>query len=160
MYNKVAIGLGSNLGDSLAILEGAFESLQNTPKVQVVGGSSWYKTAPMGGPKQPDYLNACAVLNVEMTPEHLLATLMSIEQSFDRVREVRWGPRTLDLDILLYENKIIDMPHLQIPHPRILERAFVLVPLAEIASDWTEPVSGKTIGQLAKKLDTSKIIRY
>jgi len=156
---NVAIALGSNMGDTFTILAGAFKRLENTSGIQIIARSSWYKTAPIGEPEQSDYLNACAILQVAMSPEAVLAILMKIEQEFGRVRNVRWGPRTLDLDILLYENMIVDTPDLQIPHPRMVERAFVLIPLAEIAPLWIEPISGNTISQLVQKLDASQVIR-
>lgn len=152
-----AIALGSNLGDSLAILERAIETLAQTPAINLQFRSSWYQTAPLG-PPQPDYLNGCAVLAVQLAPEQLLDTLLDIEQQFGRVRRERWGPRTLDLDLLLYDDLILETPRLQLPHPRMAERAFVLVPLAEIAPDWIDPRSGKTISQLLGTVDRSGAI--
>lgn len=142
-----AIALGSNLGDSLVILKGALTALNQIPDITVTSCSSWYKTAPIG-PPQPDYLNGCALLDVRLTPQKLLQTLLDIEKQFGRVRRERWGPRNIDLDLILFEDFILDTPDLQIPHPRMRERAFVLVPLAEIAPHWIDPVSGKTIAQL------------
>ncbi|MBR8828696.1 MAG: 2-amino-4-hydroxy-6-hydroxymethyldihydropteridine diphosphokinase [Gomphosphaeria aponina SAG 52.96 = DSM 107014] len=158
MYNKCAIALGSNLGDSLLILENAVKMLRNTPGIMVESVSSWYQTAPVG-PPQPDYLNGCALLEVQLSPTDLLATLLTIEKQFGRVRRERFGPRTLDLDILLLANLILDTPNLQIPHPRMRERAFVLVPLAEIAPLWVEPVSGKAIASFLEGLDCSGVHR-
>ncbi|MEQ8464020.1 2-amino-4-hydroxy-6-hydroxymethyldihydropteridine diphosphokinase [Coleofasciculus sp. E1-EBD-02] len=151
-----AIALGSNLGDSRAILEAAIVMLAKTPGITVTSQSSWYRTAPIG-PPQPDYLNGCVILEVQLTPHDLLQTLLSIEKQFGRERRERWGPRTLDLDILLFDNLIIDTPTLQIPHPRMTERAFVLVPLAEIAPDWIEPKSGCAIAQLVQRVDCSGV---
>ncbi|MDH6100807.1 2-amino-4-hydroxy-6-hydroxymethyldihydropteridine diphosphokinase [Anabaenopsis sp. FSS-46] len=148
-----AIALGSNIGESQAILEGAIKSLEKIPGVTIKAISSWYKTAPVGGPEQPDYLNGCAILEVQLTPEQLLKTLQEIEQEFGRVRKERWGPRTLDLDVILFNDLILETPDLQIPHPRMRERAFVLVPLAEIAPEWIEPVTKETISQLLEHLD-------
>lgn len=144
-----AIALGSNLGDSVAILEGALKALNQTPGITVTSRSSWYITEAVG-PPQPDYLNGCALLEVQLDPQELLKTLLNIEKQFGRVRRERWGPRTIDLDLILFENVILDTPELQIPHPRMRERAFVLVPLTEIAPHWIDPVSGKTIAQLNK----------
>ena len=115
-----------------------------------------YRTKAVG-PPQPDYLNGCAILQVEMPPDVLLETLLAIEQQFGRVRQERWGARSLDLDLLLYNDLIIDTPHLQIPHPRMKERAFVLIPLAEIAPDWVEPISGGVIKDLVKAVDSSDV---
>ncbi|EAW34399.1 2-amino-4-hydroxy-6-hydroxymethyldihydropteridine diphosphokinase [Lyngbya sp. PCC 8106] len=151
-----AIALGSNLGDSRATLEDALKTIDQTPGITLKTYSSWYKTAPIG-PSQPDYLNGCAVLEVQLTPQELLTTLLAIEDKFGRVRQERWGARTLDLDVLLFGDLILETPKLQIPHPRMTERAFVLVPLAEIAPDWVEPVSGKVISQLVEKVDSSGV---
>ncbi|MFB8792525.1 MAG: 2-amino-4-hydroxy-6-hydroxymethyldihydropteridine diphosphokinase [Potamolinea sp.] len=153
---RSAIALGSNLGESRTILENALKILAQTPGITLQRSSSWYQTAPVG-PPQPDYLNGCALLDVQLTPEELLTTLLDIEAQFGRIRKERNGPRTLDLDILLFDDLILDTPNLQIPHPRMRERAFVLVPLAEIAPDWIEPVSGQAIAQLVQTLDCSGI---
>lgn len=153
---RSAIALGSNLGDSRTILDNALKILAQTPGVTLQRCSSWYQTAPVG-PSQPDYLNGCALLDVQLTPEELLTSLLDIEAQFGRIRKERNGPRTLDLDILLFDDLILDNPNLQIPHPRMRERAFVLVPLAEIAPDWIEPVSGQAIAQLVQTLDCSGV---
>lgn len=151
-----AIALGSNLGDSKANLNSALSILDQTTGIRVQTCSSYYHTAPIG-PAQPDFLNACAILQVELTPQDLLKNLLRIEQHFGRIRRERWGPRTLDLDILLFEDLILSTPELHIPHPCMTERAFVLVPLAEIAPEWIEPVSGEAIAQLVKKIDCSGV---
>ncbi len=156
-HSLSAIALGSNIGESQAILEGALKTLEQTPGITIKAKSSWYKTAPVGGPSQPDYLNGAAILQVQLSPQQLLKILLEIEQEFGRVRQERWGPRTLDLDILLFDDLIVETPDLQIPHPRMTQRAFVLVPLAEIAPDWIEPVTGEPISQLAQKLDSSEV---
>ncbi|HEY9902910.1 MAG TPA: 2-amino-4-hydroxy-6-hydroxymethyldihydropteridine diphosphokinase [Candidatus Sericytochromatia bacterium] len=155
---RSAIALGSNLGDSLTILKDALEILAESPSITLKKYSSWYQTAPVG-PPQPDYLNGCALLEVHLTPQDLLETLLGIEAKFGRVRRERNGPRTLDLDLLLFDDLILDTPNLQVPHPRMRERAFVLVPLAEIAPDWVEPVSGKAIAQLVQTVDCSGVQR-
>ena len=151
-----AIALGSNIGDSRAILDSALKVLNDTPGITVRCCSSYYSTDPIG-PAQPDILNACALLEVELTPQDLLETLLDIEQQFGRVRYERWGPRSLDLDLLLFEDVILDIPNLQVPHPRMTQRGFVLVPLAEIAPDWIEPVSGEAIATLLQKVDCSGV---
>ena len=158
MINQCAIALGSNLGNSLATLEQALKFLSQTPGINLVAASSWYLTKPIG-PPQPDYLNGCAILAVEQTPEKLLILLQAIELQFGRVRsqETRWGARTLDLDIILYGDLIIHESNLIIPHPRMRERAFVLVPLSEIAADWQEPVSQKAIAELVSEIDCSGV---
>jgi 2-amino-4-hydroxy-6-hydroxymethyldihydropteridine diphosphokinase len=151
-----AIALGGNIGDSYQILEAAIETLATTPGIKLQAKSSWYRTKAVG-PPQPDYLNGCAILQVAMSPDLLLETLLAIENKFGRVRQERWGARSLDLDLLLYDDLIIDTPHLQIPHPRMKERAFVLIPLAEVAPDWIEPISGCMIQDLVKKVDCSDV---
>ncbi|MBD1938428.1 2-amino-4-hydroxy-6-hydroxymethyldihydropteridine diphosphokinase [Microcoleus sp. FACHB-68] len=155
---RCAIALGSNLGDSRKTLEAAIETLDKTPGITLERQSSWYKTLPVG-PPQPAYLNGCALLRVQLTPQELLETLLAIEAKFGRVRRERWGARTLDLDLLLFDNLILDTPTLELPHPRMRERAFVLVPLAEIAPDWVEPVSGKAIIQLLHVVDSGGVCR-
>ncbi len=155
---RAALALGSNLGDSRAILETALETLDKTPGIALLSRSHWYQTAPVG-PPQPDYINGCALLLVQVTPQQLLETLLAVEAQFGRVRKERWGPRTLDLDLLLFDNLILDAPALQLPHPRMRERPFVLVPLAEIAPDWIEPVTGVAIADLAQNLDSTGVRR-
>ncbi|GAA6616946.1 2-amino-4-hydroxy-6-hydroxymethyldihydropteridine diphosphokinase [Scytonema sp. NUACC26] len=151
-----AIALGSNLGDSLVILEAAMKTLSQTPGIILQAKSSWYRTKAVG-PPQPDYINGTAILQVEMMPEQLLETLLNIENQFGRVRWERMGPRTLDLDLLLYDRLILQTPKLQVPHPRMQQRAFVLVPLAEIAADWIEPISGCRIKELVKDVDCTEV---
>jgi 2-amino-4-hydroxy-6-hydroxymethyldihydropteridine diphosphokinase len=149
-----AIGLGSNLGDSRSILAGAIERLRSCAQIELIAVSSWHKTAPIG-PPQPDYSNGCATLQTSLEPLDLLNVLHSIEAEFGRVRQEVWGARTLDLDLLLYDDLIIDLPTLQVPHPRMIERAFVLVPLSEIAPNAIEPRSGQSIATLCNQLEHS-----
>ncbi len=153
---KCAIALGSNLGDSPTILKNALQRLNQVPNITIKAYSNWYLT-PAVGPPQPDYVNGCALLEVGLTPQELLATMLRIETEFGRVRREYWGPRFLDLDLLLFEDLILATPSLQVPHPYLRQRAFVLVPLAEIAPDWVDPVSKKAIKQLLKEVDCSEI---
>jgi 2-amino-4-hydroxy-6-hydroxymethyldihydropteridine diphosphokinase len=153
---RVAIALGSNLGDSHVTLEGALAILDQTPGIEVRRRSHWYQTAPVG-PPQPDYLNGCALLQVDLSPPELLRVLLQTEAKFGRQRRQRWGPRTLDLDLLLFDDQVMQTPDLTIPHPRMTERAFVLVPLAEIAPAWVEPVSGRAIAELLQAVDCSGV---
>jgi 2-amino-4-hydroxy-6-hydroxymethyldihydropteridine diphosphokinase len=153
---KCAIALGSNLGNSLSTLEDSLQLLDEIPGINLIATSSWYRTKPVG-PPQPDYLNGCAVLEVQQTPEEFLVLLQAVELQFGRLRTERWGARTLDLDLLLYDDLVLNTPNLQIPHPRMNERAFVLVPLAEIAANWLEPRSGKAIAQLVKEVDCTGV---
>lgn len=148
----VAIGLGSNLGDRQATLEQALELLNQGDGIEVLGRSSWYRSAPIGPVQQPDYLNGCALLQVRLAPEELLDRLLETEQCFGRVRAERWGPRTLDLDLLFYGQLRLHTERLQVPHPHLAERAFVLLPLLEIAPQWIDPVSGHTVQELAGAL--------
>ena len=154
---KCAIALGSNLGDSKQILNQSLNLLSQTSGIELISHSSWYETVPVG-PPQPNYVNGCAILETELLPENLLQILLKIEQQFGRIRQERWGPRILDLDILLYGDLMLEMPNLTIPHPRMNERAFVLVPLAEIAAHWIDPISRQTILQLSQAIDCSGII--
>lgn len=158
LTGQCAIALGSNLGDSRAILEAALATLVATPDINLQAKSSWYQTKAVG-PPQPDYINGCALLHVQTPPQMLLETLLKIEAQFGRVRRERWGARSLDLDLLLYDDLILDTPTLQLPHPRMKERAFVLVPLREIAPDWVEPVSGCAITELVQAVDCSGVHR-
>ena len=158
---ECAIALGSNQGNSLDILERSLNVLNLIPGIALKTTSSWYQTKPVGTPQpQPDYLNGCALLSAEQTPEELLTVLQATEIQFGRTNKGTLQPRTLDLDLLLYEDAIVDTPDLIIPHPRMVERAFVLVPLAEIAPDWIEPKSGNKIAQLLTNVDASGVQLY
>ncbi|PSN20084.1 2-amino-4-hydroxy-6-hydroxymethyldihydropteridine diphosphokinase [filamentous cyanobacterium CCP5] len=153
---QAAIALGSNLGDSPQILRDALKILDGHRDIQVIAQSRIYRTAPVG-PPQPDIYNSCALLSTRLRPPELMQELLRVEQIFGRVRREKWGPRSLDLDLLLFDQRILDSPTLKIPHPRMADRAFVLVPLAEIAPDWIEPISEQTIAEMVKKVDTSGI---
>ena len=154
-----AIALGSNLGDSLAILRGAIAKLDQHPDVTVVDCSRVYRTAPVG-PPQPDYLNACALLQSGLAAGDLLQLLLKVEAQFGRERRERWGARRLDLDLLLFDDQIIATAQLEVPHPRMWERAFVLVPLAEIAPDWPHPQSGATVADMRATLADQDVVPY
>lgn len=136
------IALGANLDDPLGQLRAALDALAALPGSRLLRASSFYRTAPVGAPGQPDYLNAVAALETTLPPEALLTALLAIEHDFGRQRAYRNAPRTLDLDLLLYDDLVIDRPQLQIPHPRLHLRAFVVVPLAEIAPDLRLPGRG------------------
>ena len=158
---ECAIALGSNQGNSIDILESSLDALNRIPGITLQQTSSWYQTKPVGTPEpQPDYINGCALLSVRSTPPELLAILQATEIQFGRVDKGTLQPRTLDLDLLLYDSLELNTPELTIPHPRMSDRAFVLVPLAEIAPDWIEPVSGNTIAQLLSQVDTSGVRPY
>lgn len=132
---RVVLALGSNLGDRLGILQGAVDTLFAPGPLRPVALSPVYETAPVGGPEQDDYLNAVAVAETLLTPEALLERVQEVERAFHRVREVRWGPRTLDVDVIAYDGLVRTDPALTLPHPRAHERAFVLRPWADIDPD-------------------------
>ncbi|PKO36586.1 MAG: 2-amino-4-hydroxy-6-hydroxymethyldihydropteridine diphosphokinase [Betaproteobacteria bacterium HGW-Betaproteobacteria-6] len=140
--NTAYVALGANLGDPAATVRAAFGALANLPESRVSRSSSLYRTAPVGLTDQPDFINAVAELQTTLAPEALLNALFDIEQRFGRIRADKNGPRTLDLDLLLYDDQIIDLPHLTLPHPRLHLRAFVLQPLAEIAPQRVIPGRG------------------
>ncbi len=131
---RAVVGIGTNVGDRLATIEATLWTLDDTAGIDVVDVSGVYETLPWGGVDQDPYLNAVVVLDTTLSPHGLLADLQATEAAFgrDRDHEVRWGPRTLDLDVLLYGDAVVDTPDLVVPHPRLRERAFVLVPLVEV----------------------------
>ena len=142
------IGLGSNVGDREANLKSALETLGKQDGVEIAKVSHFYETDPVGGPPQGKYLNGAAELATTLKPEQLLDQLQQIEDHLGRKRAVRWGPRTIDLDVLLYGEEVIGTPRLTVPHPLMHERAFVLEPLCEIAPDVFHPVQRKTASEL------------
>jgi 2-amino-4-hydroxy-6-hydroxymethyldihydropteridine diphosphokinase len=142
------IALGSNLGNRLETLQGAVDALEDTPGVRVKAVSAVFETEGVGGPEgQPSYLNAVLLLKTTLPPRSLLERANAIEDAFGRVREVRWGPRTLDVDIVAYEGVEQDVPELILPHPRAHERGFVLAPWHDADPDAELPGHGK-VGEL------------
>lgn len=131
---RAYLGLGSNLGDRLAHLQAAVDGLAATPGITVVAVSAVYETAPIG-PEQPDYLNAVVALDTALDAHALLDVGQRLEQAALRVRREHWGPRTLDVDILLVGDEQVDEPDLEVPHARLHERKFVRIPLADVAPD-------------------------
>ena len=142
------LGLGSNIGDRKQQLLKAIDLIGNIKGIKVTKQSSIYETAPIGYTDQPNFLNLCLEIETELSPQQLLKHCLDIEQQLHRVREIRWGPRTLDIDILLYSDNIIETDNLSIPHPRMQERAFVLIPLNDIASDKKDPRLNQKIHDL------------
>lgn len=136
------VGLGSNLTRPVTQVRDALQELRQLPGSRLVRHSPLYRSAPIGPPDQPDYVNAVAMLATELDPFDLLDALQLIEERHGRERSVRWGPRTLDLDLLLYADRHIDSPRLKVPHPQMHRRAFVLVPLHDIAPQLTVPGHG------------------
>jgi 2-amino-4-hydroxy-6-hydroxymethyldihydropteridine diphosphokinase len=132
---RAYLGLGSNLGDRLATLQRAVDLLGTTPGVEVVACSRVWETDPVGGPEQPDFLNVVLRIDTSRAPAELLAACNDVEAALDRVRDVRWGPRTIDVDVLTIDGYASDDPHLTVPHPRMTERAFVLLPLLDLDPD-------------------------
>jgi 2-amino-4-hydroxy-6-hydroxymethyldihydropteridine diphosphokinase len=152
------LGIGGNLGKLRETFSGARTALDETDGISVTAASSLYETPPMGGPEaQPPYLNAVIEVEARLDAMELLQRLLAIEADFSRVREMRWGPRTLDLDLLLFgpDERIDEPPTLEVPHPRLIERAFVLVPLAELAPSLIVPGSGRSIEALRDALPAS-----
>jgi 2-amino-4-hydroxy-6-hydroxymethyldihydropteridine diphosphokinase len=145
------VALGANLGDRLGTLRAAVAALASIPRVSLLAASSAWDTAPVGPPDQPRYLNAAVALRTSRSPRELLAELLEIEKRFGRDRDgSRWTARTLDLDIILFGNAIVSEGDLAVPHPRFRERAFVLLPLAEIAGNARDPVTGESVESLLR----------
>lgn len=155
---RVVLSLGSNLGDRLELLQGAVDALADTPDLHVLAVSPVYETDPLGGPDQPDYLNAVLVAEGPQSPRTLLERALAIENAFDRVRDVRWGPRTLDVDLVAVGDLLVDDPDLQVPHPRAGERAFVLVPWLDVDAAAELPGAG-LVADLVERLDVSGVRR-
>jgi 2-amino-4-hydroxy-6-hydroxymethyldihydropteridine diphosphokinase len=145
------IALGSNMGDREKNLKEAVKHIAALPQTKVIKGSSIYETEPVGGPKQRPFYNAVVKIETALEPEKLLQKLQETEAAFGRVRKEKWGPRTLDLDILLYDQQIIATDKLTIPHPLMAERAFVLEPLVEIDPEAYHPVLEKTAAELLRE---------
>lgn len=140
---RVYIGLGSNLGDRLSNLKAALGKLSS--RLQIVSVSSVYETEPIG-PEQPDYLNAVISADTDLAPDDLLAVMQQTELELGRKRLIRWGPRTIDLDLLLYGDQVIDTEDLKVPHPEITNRAFVVVPLLELQPELELPSGERLAG--------------
>jgi 2-amino-4-hydroxy-6-hydroxymethyldihydropteridine diphosphokinase len=147
---RVTIALGSNLGNRLENLQGGLDALFDAPGLAMVAVSPVYQTAPVGGPQQPDYLNAVLIATTTLPAHAVLERCQGVEAVFGRVRDEAWGPRTLDLDIIVYGDVVSDDPELTLPHPRAHERAFVLAPWHDIDPDAEIPSWGQVSDLLAK----------
>ncbi len=153
---RAYVGLGSNLGDRAAYLLLGLSALSRLPKTHLLRLSPVYETDPVG-PPQPPYLNMVAELETELSPKGLLAEMLRIEKALGRERRERWGPRTLDLDLLLYGDLVLEEEGLSVPHPRLHERAFVLVPLLDLLPEGRHPLLGQSFAELLASLDASSV---
>ncbi|NUU20080.1 MAG: 2-amino-4-hydroxy-6-hydroxymethyldihydropteridine diphosphokinase [Streptomycetaceae bacterium] len=157
--HRAVLALGSNLGNRRDNLQGAIDALADTPGIRVNVVSPLYVTEAVGGPEdQPEYFNAVILVDTFLTPDMLLDRANAVEEAFQRVRTEHWGPRTLDVDIIVYGDKVVQDPHLTIPHPRAHERAFVLAPWVDADPDAEIPGHGRAADLLAK-IGTAGIAR-
>lgn len=157
--NGIFVGLGANLGDREQTIRTAIAQLERLPDTAVRRVSSLFDTDPVGPIEQPSFLNAVVELSSELSPRELLWHLLLIERRLGRVREGRWGPRVIDLDLLLYGAEVIDEDDLTVPHPELVGRAFVLVPLAELEPRLVHPVEARTIRELLHDLGDPDTVR-
>ena len=150
---EALLSLGSNLGDPRAALERAITVMADDPNIAIKKRSSFYRTKPVGPVSQDDFVNMAVMIETPLDPLALMAHLLQIESRLgrDRTKAVRWGPRVIDIDLILYDQVTMVTPDLELPHPRFRERAFVLVPLAEIAPSWS--VGTKSISELANAIE-------
>jgi 2-amino-4-hydroxy-6-hydroxymethyldihydropteridine diphosphokinase len=157
MHKVVYLSLGSNVGDRAANLKAAIEKLGQVGDVESV--SSFYETEPVETSPQPWFLNCAVKLDTEKMPRQLIASILSLEQEMGRQRRQPKAPRTIDIDILLFGNSVIELPSLTVPHPRMHERRFVLEPLTEIAPDVRHPVFKRTIRELRDALPVGQLVK-
>jgi 2-amino-4-hydroxy-6-hydroxymethyldihydropteridine diphosphokinase len=153
---EILLGFGGNLGDPAATITAALARF-DAAGLRILRRSSFYRTAPWGLTDQPDFVNLCALAETALSPRALLALIHTIERDLGRERRERWGPRAIDIDILTYGEEAIDEPGLVIPHPHLTERAFVLVPLAEIAPETV--IAGRRLGEWLQSVDRSGVER-
>ncbi|MGH7681126.1 MAG: 2-amino-4-hydroxy-6-hydroxymethyldihydropteridine diphosphokinase [Candidatus Eiseniibacteriota bacterium] len=156
---RAFVGLGSNLGDRESLIRSAVESLRGIPRTAMLRVSSLYDTDPVGEVEQPAFLNAVAWLETELSPRELLWHLLLIEKRMGRVRAQKWGPRSIDLDLLFHGDTILDEPDLTVPHPEAHRRAFVLLPLQELDADFVHPQTGEAIRKMIRRLDPTPAVR-
>lgn len=157
MATEAALAFGGNLGDPVTAFAAALAALRDHPAVTLGRLSSVYRTAPWGKTDQPEFLNMAALIETTLSAQALLALCLDLERAGGRERRERWGPRTLDIDILTYGAEAIDQPGLQVPHPRIAERAFVLAPLAEILPE--REIGGRSVSTLLEAIADETIRR-
>jgi len=155
-WRTAYVGLGSNLGERRKTLQAALRELDAMEGLEVLKVSKFRETEPVGGPPQGRFINAAARVRTTLGPERLLAELQRIEDEFGRERSVRWGPRTLDLDLLLYGDAIVNTPRLKVPHPLLHERRFVLEPLCDLAPELKHPALGKSLKELLHALESKE----
>ena len=149
MNRRTVIAMGSNLGDRMDYLQGGLDGLFDTPRITFLAVSPVYQTTPVGGPEQPDYLNAVVIAQTSMPARAVLERCLSLEDAFGRVRDELWGPRTLDLDLIIYGDEMSNTPGLTLPHPRAHERAFVLAPWHDADPEAQLPGHGPVADLLA-----------
>ena len=150
------IGIGSNLGDKLGNCRRGIEAIGADARNRLVGHSRFYRTEPVGKKDQEWFINGVVAVETTMSPAELMEFLLSVEKEMGRVRQERWGPRIIDLDILFYGDRILDEEGLQIPHPRLHERRFVLTPLKDMAPGLLHPVFHRTVAQILAGLDAAE----
>jgi 2-amino-4-hydroxy-6-hydroxymethyldihydropteridine diphosphokinase len=156
---RAYVGIGSNLGDREFLVRKAVAMLRDLPRTSVIRVSSLYDTDPVGDVDQPAFLNAVAWVETDLSPRELLWHLHLAEQRMGRVRAQRWGPRSIDLDLLFHGDATVDEPDLQVPHPEAHRRAFVLLPLQELDPDFVHPVTKEPIRKMIRKLDPNPAVR-
>ncbi|MCJ2073459.1 2-amino-4-hydroxy-6-hydroxymethyldihydropteridine diphosphokinase [Methylobacterium sp. J-030] len=154
---RAYLGIGSNIGDMAAMLDRAVEALTATPGIRILDRSADYRTPPWGKTDQPWFLNGAVAVDTDLDPHGLLDACLNVEHDLGRVREERWGPRIIDIDVLAYEGAAVDDARLVLPHRYVRERAFVLVPLAEIAPDLI--IGGERVADALEQLDRTGIER-
>ena len=157
---KAYLALGTNLGDRLANLKRAPELLLAEPGLELEACSNIYETEPVGGPDQGPFLNVCLSVKTDLSPVTLLLRMLAVEEKMKRVREKRWGPRIIDLDLLIYEATIMNTPLLQLPHPRLAERDFVLIPLANIAPGLLVPGGNRTVQEILDRRKENPGVKF
>lgn len=153
---KAFVGLGSNLGERESMIRLALDDLARLPSTTLVRASSLYDTEPVGDTEQPGFLNAVAQVETELTARQLLWNLLLIERRLGRARTRHWGPRVIDLDLLLYGSEVLDEPDLKVPHPELIHRSFVLVPLVELDPLVVHPVTGETLLAHLSRLNNAR----